>query len=76
MVRFVTRLVLLHGSVTNAALSWPRQRELGGEYELVLPNRPGFPPGPPVERVDFEAEVPWLRATVSIRSSRTSLDSP
>jgi pimeloyl-ACP methyl ester carboxylesterase len=60
MVRFVTRLVLLHGSVTNARLTWARQHELAPEYELVLPNRPGFPPGPPVERVDFEAEVPWL----------------
>ena len=68
MVPFVTRgagrLILLHGSVTNAALSWRRQRALAADYELVLPNRPGFPPGPPVERVDFEAEVPWLRALV------------
>jgi pimeloyl-ACP methyl ester carboxylesterase len=66
MVAFVTRrrLVLLHGSVTNAALSWRRQRPLAGEYELVTPNRPGFPPGPPIERVDFENEVPWLRGLV------------
>src|SRR3954464_11652492 len=63
-VRFVTRLVLLHGSVTNAALSWRKQRALGADYELVLPNRPGFPPGPPVGRGDFEAEVPWLEALV------------
>lgn len=56
--------MLLHGSVTNARLTWPRQRALASEYELVLPNRPGFPPGPPVERVDFEAEVPWLRALI------------
>jgi pimeloyl-ACP methyl ester carboxylesterase len=63
-VRFVTRLVLLHGSVTNAALSWRKQQSLAGEYELVTPDRPGFPPGPPIERVDFEAEVPWLEALV------------
>jgi pimeloyl-ACP methyl ester carboxylesterase len=63
-VRFVTRLVLLHGSVTNAALTWRKQHALAVEYELVLPDRPGFPPGPPVERVDFEAEVPWLEALV------------
>src|SRR4051812_20533191 len=63
-VRFVTRLVLLHGSVTNAALSWRKQQALAEEYELVLPDRPGFPPGAPVERVDFEAEVPWLEALV------------
>jgi pimeloyl-ACP methyl ester carboxylesterase len=64
MVSFVTRLVLVHGSVTSAAFSWRRQRELASEYELVTPNRPGFPPGPSVERVDFEAEVPWLRGLV------------
>jgi pimeloyl-ACP methyl ester carboxylesterase len=64
-VFFVTRLTFLHGSVTNAGRSWRRQRELAGRYELFLPNRPGFPPGPPVERVDFEAEVPWLRSVVA-----------
>jgi pimeloyl-ACP methyl ester carboxylesterase len=65
-VRFVTRerLVLLHGSVTNAALSWQRQSALEPLFELVLPNRPGFPPGPPVERVDFEAEAAWLPGIV------------
>jgi len=63
-VRFVTRLVLLHGSVTNAALSWRKQEPLGDRYELVAPDRPGFPPGPPVARVDFEAEVPWLAALI------------
>jgi pimeloyl-ACP methyl ester carboxylesterase len=63
-VRFVTRLLLLHGSVTNAALTWRKQQALAAEYTLVMPDRPGFPPGPPIERVDFEAEVPWLRALV------------
>jgi pimeloyl-ACP methyl ester carboxylesterase len=63
-VRFVTRLALLHGSVTNAALSWRKQQALAAEFELVTPDRPGFPPGPPIERVDFEAEVPWLEAFV------------
>jgi pimeloyl-ACP methyl ester carboxylesterase len=63
-VRFVTRLVLLHGSVTNAALTWRKQQALAAEYELVTPDRPGFPPGPPVARVDFEAEVPWLASLV------------
>jgi hypothetical protein len=48
-------VVLLHGSVTNAALSWSSQATLAGRFELVLPNRPGFPPNPPVGRVDFDA---------------------
>jgi len=60
----VTRLVLVHGSVTNADLSWRRQRALGGTFDLVLPNRPGFPPGPPVERVDFERDAAWLHEIV------------
>jgi pimeloyl-ACP methyl ester carboxylesterase len=63
-VRFVTRLVLLHGSVTNAALTWRKQQALAAEFELVAPDRPGFPPGPPIARVDFDAEVPWLEALV------------
>jgi pimeloyl-ACP methyl ester carboxylesterase len=60
----VTRLTFLHGSVTNAGRSWGRQRVLASDFELFLPNRPGFPPGPPVERIDFEAEVPWLASIV------------
>jgi pimeloyl-ACP methyl ester carboxylesterase len=56
--------VLLHGSVTNAARSWGTQRELGSRFEVVLPNRPGFAPGPPVERVDFDADAEWLEGVV------------
>jgi pimeloyl-ACP methyl ester carboxylesterase len=58
------RLVLLHGSVTNAALAWGAQAALADRFELVLPNRPGFPPNPPVERVDFEADATWLEDVV------------
>lgn len=59
---FVTRprLVLLHGSVTNASWSWRRQSPLAGRFELVAPNRPGFEPGTPAGRVDFEADAAWL----------------
>jgi pimeloyl-ACP methyl ester carboxylesterase len=58
------RLVLLHGSVTNAALSWGAQAALADRFELVLPNRPGFPPNPPVERVDFDSDAVWLEGLV------------
>jgi pimeloyl-ACP methyl ester carboxylesterase len=58
------RLVLLHGSVTNAALSWRAQAPLADQFELVLPNRPGFPPNPPVERVDFDADAVWLERII------------
>ena len=56
------RLVLVHGSVTNGAMTWGAQRELADRWELVVLDRPGFPPGPPVERVDFEADADWLVA--------------
>jgi pimeloyl-ACP methyl ester carboxylesterase len=65
-VPFVTlpRLVLLHGSVTNASWSWRRQSELADAFELVAPDRPGFAPGDPPRRVDFEADAAWLPSVV------------
>ena len=60
----MTRIVLVHGSVTNADLSWRRQRALADRFEIVAPTRPGFPPGPPVERVDFERDAEWLATVV------------
>jgi pimeloyl-ACP methyl ester carboxylesterase len=54
------RLVLVHGSVTNGPRTWRAQRPLAPRYELVVLNRRGFPPGPDVERVDFEDEAAWV----------------
>lgn len=54
------RLLLVHGSVVNAELTWNAQKPLGEQFEIVAPNRRGFPPGPDVERVDFEDEAVWL----------------
>lgn len=48
------RVVLVHGSVTGAAATWAAQRQLRDRWQLVVLERPGFPPGPPVERLDFE----------------------
>lgn len=57
------RLVLVHGSVAGSATTWGRQlRELDGRFELVAVTRRGFPPGPPVDRVDFEIEAPGIAA--------------
>jgi pimeloyl-ACP methyl ester carboxylesterase len=50
------RLVLVHGSVVGGAATWRAQQPLAERFELVVLERPGFPPGPPVERVDFEAD--------------------
>jgi pimeloyl-ACP methyl ester carboxylesterase len=54
------RLLLVHGSVVNAELTWSAQKPLEDRFEIVAPNRRGFPPGPDVERVDFEDEAVWL----------------
>jgi pimeloyl-ACP methyl ester carboxylesterase len=54
------RLLFVHGSVVNAELTWSAQKPLGERFEIVAPNRRGFPPGPDVERVDFEDEAVWL----------------
>jgi pimeloyl-ACP methyl ester carboxylesterase len=55
-----SRLLLVHGSVVNADLTWSAQKPLADRFEIVAPNRRGFPPGPDVEQVDFEDEAVWL----------------
>jgi pimeloyl-ACP methyl ester carboxylesterase len=54
------RVVLVHGSVRNGDASWSAQRPLAAELELVVLDRPGFPPGPLVDRVDFEEHGAWV----------------
>ena len=51
------RLVLVHGSVVGARGTWAAQRPLADRFELVVVERPGFPPNPPVDRVDFEHDA-------------------
>jgi pimeloyl-ACP methyl ester carboxylesterase len=58
------RLLLVHGSVVNAELTWSAQQSLAERFEIVAPNRRGFPPGPDVEQVDFEDEAVWLEQFV------------
>jgi pimeloyl-ACP methyl ester carboxylesterase len=54
------RMVFVHGSVGNGDAAWVEQRPLADEFELVILNRPGFPPGPLVDRVDFEEHAEWV----------------
>ena len=49
--------MLVHGSVTGAAATWNGQRSLAERFEVVLVERPGFPPNPLVERVDFDTDA-------------------
>jgi pimeloyl-ACP methyl ester carboxylesterase len=53
----VQRLVFVHGSVLGARGTWGGQQALADRFELVFVERPGFPPNPPVERVDFESDA-------------------
>ena len=55
------RLVLVHGSVTGGRPTWTAQRSgLRHRFDLVVLERPGFPPSPPVERVDFDHHAQLL----------------
>jgi pimeloyl-ACP methyl ester carboxylesterase len=51
------RIVFVHGSVVNGRATWAAQRPLADRFELVVLDRPGFPPNPPVARVDFERDA-------------------
>ena len=51
------RVVLVHGSVGNGRATWESLRPLADRYTLVIPDRPGYPPNPPVERADFEPQA-------------------
>jgi pimeloyl-ACP methyl ester carboxylesterase len=62
------RLLFVHGSVVNADLTWNAQKPLADRFEIVAPNRRGFPPGPDVEQVDFEAEAVWLEQLLEPRT--------
>src|SRR3954468_8702288 len=59
------RLVLVHGSVVNSDLTWSAQKPLADRFEIVAPNRRGFPPRPDVERADLEDEAGWRAAGLS-----------
>jgi pimeloyl-ACP methyl ester carboxylesterase len=59
------RVVLVHGSVTGGRPTWKEQRRgLRDRLALVVLERRGFPPGPPVERVDFDEEADDLAAAL------------
>ena len=49
--------MLVHGSVVGGRPTWGAQIPLAERFELVVLDRPGFPPNPPVERVDFEVDA-------------------
>ena len=55
------RVVLIHGSVGNADAAWaPVLLALEERFEVAAPNRGGYPPGPLLERIDFERQAKEL----------------
>jgi pimeloyl-ACP methyl ester carboxylesterase len=54
------RVVLVHGSVGNGPATWSAVQPLAERYELVVPNRGGYPPKPPLARIDFEQQAEEL----------------
>ena len=54
------RVVLVHGSVANGALTWQAQLGLADRYQLVVPDRPGFRPNPLVAPVDLKEQAPLI----------------
>ncbi len=51
------RIVFVHGSVIAGPATWSAQAPLADRFELHVLERPGFPPGPLVDRVDFESDA-------------------
>jgi pimeloyl-ACP methyl ester carboxylesterase len=54
------RVVLVHGSGGNAGTAWASLEPLAARFTLVAPNRGGYPPNPPLERIDFEQQADEL----------------
>jgi pimeloyl-ACP methyl ester carboxylesterase len=51
------RLLLVHGSVGFGMEAWAAQRRLAERFTLVVPTRSGYPPNPPLDRIDFEDQA-------------------
>ena len=51
-------VLLVHGSVTGGEMTWPEQRPLAERWTLLLLDRRGYFPNPPMEeREDFEVDA-------------------
>jgi len=51
------RAVLVHGSVGNGPATFSALGPLEERFDVVVPNRDGYPPGPVLERIDFEEQA-------------------
>lgn len=58
-------MVFVHGSVMGGRPTWSGQRVLSDRFRLEILERPGFPPNPPVDRVDFEDDAVLVAAAIA-----------
>ena len=62
----MTRVILVHGSITDAETTWaPLLAPLRERFDVVLHTRPGYPPRPPVEHTDFEDQADEVSALLA-----------
>jgi pimeloyl-ACP methyl ester carboxylesterase len=51
------RAVFVHGSVGNGPATFSALGPLEERFDVVVPNRGGYPPGPLVDRIDFDEQA-------------------
>lgn len=51
------RILLVHGSLAPGWSTWAAQRPLAEGYRLIVPHRGGYPPNPPLDRIDFAVQA-------------------
>jgi pimeloyl-ACP methyl ester carboxylesterase len=54
------RVVFVHGSVGNGPATFGNLEPLRKRFELVIPNRGGYPPNPVLDRIDFGEQAEEL----------------
>jgi pimeloyl-ACP methyl ester carboxylesterase len=53
-----SEVLLVHGSVMNGEMTWAEQRPLADRWQLVVVDRRGYFPNPPIDHEDFAEDVP------------------
>jgi pimeloyl-ACP methyl ester carboxylesterase len=59
------RVVLVHGSVHAGGKAWQQQQPLAEKFTLVVVDRSGYPPNPPLPRIDFEKQADEIAALLA-----------
>lgn len=58
------QVLLVHGSIVPGWQTWNAQRPLADHLRLVIPHRTGYPPDPPLERIDIDAQAAEIAALI------------